>query len=203
MNKEIESLIKETYRLAGSTALQVQNLQNNLSHLESLVKDMHCDVLERPAEKKVVLMKTAPFGANPSEVLKEYDRERNRDLTLQEIRDTLQKMREDLLKPRFAGAYISWQKEPIVGAALKCNDPSCQICYPTPLPPKPPRLSEQFAQFMQESMERRGYIYRYARYPEYRKLWMGTDLYLKTHTNLYDNEAFLKLLAELPPRCIM
>lgn len=191
MDKQSKALINEIYRLVGANTLQVQNLQNNVSHLESLVKDMHCDVLERPAEKKVVLLKTAPFGANPSEVLKEYDRERNRDITLQEIRDTMQKMREDLLKPRTAHAYYEIRCE--CGNRLK----------PTPAPPEPPRLSAQFAQFMQEDMERRGYIYRYARYPEYRKLWMDTDLYFKTHTDLYDNEAFLKLLAELPPRCII
>lgn len=202
MNKETESLIKETHRLAGATALQVQNLQNNLSHLESLVKDMHCDVLERPAEKKVVLLKTAPFGANPSEVVQEYEDSK----AIQEIRDTLQKMREDLLKPRTAGAYaprIQWLGSPTTGVDRKCNDPLCPICHPTPPPPKPPRLSEQFAQFMQEAMERRGYIYRYARYPEYRKLWYGTDVYFKMHTDLYDSEEFLNLLAETPRKCII
>ena len=69
MDKQSKALINEIYRLVGATAVQVQNLQNGVSHLESLVRDVHCDVLERPAEKKVVLMKTAPFGAAPSAVL--------------------------------------------------------------------------------------------------------------------------------------
>ena len=120
MDKQSKALINEIYRLAGATAVQVQNLRSCISHLESKITDMHTELLKK-----------------------------------------------------------------------------------TPAPPEPPRLSAQFAQFMQEDMERRGYIYRYARYPEYRKLWMDTDLYFKTHTNLYDNEAFLKLLAELPPRCII
>ena len=98
MNKQSKALINEIYRLVGANTLQVQNLHNDVKHLESLVRDLHIDVLERPAEKKVVLMKTAPFGASVSEVVQEYENGK----TLQEIREILQQIRESMYEPRSA-----------------------------------------------------------------------------------------------------
>ena len=200
MNSETKHLIEETYRLVSAATLQIQKLQNNVSHLESLVRDVHLDVLERPAERKVVLMKTAPFGANPSEVVQEYENGK----TLQEIRAILQQIREDMLKPRFAGAYISWRGEPVVGSERKCGDPLCQICYPTPEPATSgEKLRDLLLRYFKLPLDERTFLYRYAKYPEQRGVMTGK--YYLDH-NLHDfgsNEELLKVLAELPPKCIM
>lgn len=127
---------------------------------------------------------------------------------IDEVREIVKKLRDDMTKPRLPGTFGVARALDVedMPRMLRCSDPKCCFCTPSgiaPAPPAPPRLSVEFAQFMQESAERRGYIYRYAKYPASRYLMYDTAVYREMHAYIYDNPEFLNLLAELPERCII
>ena len=195
----IEAMLKKISVWMGETESvrekQLKAIETRLDKMEldMLLMTSTMNRLSRPVDPKLVYVGTDP--------------------DIQELRKIVQKLRDDMgLSRRAVGYYpgagggggVMSHTASTPRYEMRCQDPNCPACKEPPCPaPVPPRVTDQFAQFMQEDIKRRAYIYRYAQYPTARTMMAFTPVYFEMHADLYDTAEFLNLLAKIPRECII